>query len=95
MLTEEHLRVKSGLQIISADSAHVLDDHMSHFPGFNICLQPLPCRTIKVAAGITVIGIVDNITVALLLSVAFEVFFLIDNGIAIPGLFIVTGQPFV
>ena len=68
---------------------------MSHFPGFNIRSQPLPCRAVKVAAGITVIGIVDNITVALLLGVTFEVFFLIDNGVAIPGQFIVTGQSFI
>ena len=50
MLTEHDLRIKAGLQIISADSVHVLYDNMSHPPGFNIGKQPLPRRTVKVAS---------------------------------------------
>ena len=95
MLTEEYLRVKAGLQIISADSAHVLYDHMDNLTCFNICLQLLPCGTVKISAAPTVIGIVLNIRVASLLGIAFEVFFLIDNAVAIANLVIVTGKSLV
>ena len=95
MLTEEHFRVKAGLQIISANSAHVFYDHMDNLTGFNICFQLLPCGTIEIAATPTVIGIVLDIGVASLLGIAFEVFFLIDNAIAIANLVIVTGKSLV
>ena len=95
MLTEEYLRVKTGLQIISADSAHVLYDHMGNFAGFNICFQLLPCRAIEIAAAPTVIGVMLDIRVTFLLGIAFEVFFLIDNAVAIANLVIVTGKSLV
>ena len=95
MLTEEHFRVKTGLQIISADSAHVLYDHMGDLTGFNICFQLLPCGTIEIAATPTVIGIVLDVRVASLLGIAFEVFFLIDNAVAIANLVIITGKSLV
>ena len=95
VLPEEYLRVKSGLQIVAPRPAHILDDHMGDFARLNICNELLPCRPLKVAAAPSVIGIVAAVGVASLLGVAFEVFFLIHDGIAIPGVVIVAGQPLI
>lgn len=54
VLTEHDLGVKACLQIISADSAHVLYDHMGNLTGFNICDKLLPRRAFKIAATPTV-----------------------------------------
>ena len=62
---------------------------MGNFAGFNICFQLLPCRAIEIAAAPTVIGVMLDISVTFLLSIAFEVFFLIDNAVAIANLVIV------
>ena len=95
VLPEEHLRVKPGLQIITTGPAHVLDNDMGHLPSLNVRHQLLPCGTVKVAAAPAVIGIVAAVGVASLLGIAFEIFFLIHDGIAIPGVVIVTGQPLI
>ena len=68
---------------------------MGDLTGFNICLQLLPCGTIEIAATPTVIGIVLDVRVASLLGIAFEVFFLIDNAVAIANLVIITGKSLV
>ena len=52
--------------------------------------QLLPCRPFKIAAAPAVIGIVAAVGVASLLGIAFEVFFLIHDGVAITGIVIVT-----
>ena len=95
VLPEEHLRVKACLQIITTCPTHVLDDHMSYLSGLNVCHQLLPCGTVKIAAAPAVIGIVAVVGVASLLGVAFEVFFLIHDGIAVTGIVIVTAQPLI
>ena len=91
MLTEKYLGVKAGLQIVTTCTAHILYNDMSYLACFNICDQPLPRRSFKGSSTPTVIGIVDTVFVAPLCGIAFEVFFLIDDGVAIPGLVIVTG----
>ena len=50
MLTEEHFRIKAGLQIITTDTAHVLYKNSGNPAGLNIRDQPLPVRAIKIAA---------------------------------------------
>ena len=95
VLPEEHLRVKAGLQVITTSPAHVLDDHMSYLARLNICDELLPCRALKVAAAPAVVGIVPTVGVASLLGIAFEIFFLIHDGIAISGIVIVAGQPLI
>ena len=95
VLPEHDFRVKTGLQIISADSAHVLYQNMSNLPGFNIRHQLLPCRSFKIASAPAVIGVVPEIGVTSLLCIAFQVLFLIYNGITIADLVIVTGQPLI
>ena len=95
VLTEHYLSVKACLQIISADSGHILHKNVCHLVGFNICNQPFPSRTVKVATRITVVGIVDEVFIPLLPCVAFEVCLLIDDRVAVPGEFIVTGQSLI
>ena len=92
---EYQFSIESGLQIISTNSAHVLYQNMSHLSSFNIGDQPLPCGTLKISSAPTVIGIVDTVRVTSLLSVAFEIFFLVHNRIAVANLVIVTGQSLV
>ena len=95
MLPEEHLRVKTGLQVITARPAHVLDDHMGYLSGLNVGHQLFPCGAFKISAAPAVIGIVTAIGVASLPGIAFEVFFLIHNGIAVTSVVIVTAQPLI
>ena len=95
VLTEEHLRAKAGLQIVTPCPAHVLDDHMSNLSGLNVRHQLLPCRPLEIAAAPSIIGVMAAVGVASLLSVAFEVLFLIDDGVAVASIVIVTAQPLI
>ena len=95
VLPEEHLRVKTGLQIITTGPAHVLDNDMGHLPSLNVRHQLLPCGTVKVAAAPSVIGVVAAVGVTSLPGIAFEVFFLIDDGVAVASIVIVTAQPLI
>ena len=95
VLPEEYLRVKSGLQIVAPCPAHILDNHMGNLPRLNICDELLPCRALEIAAAPAVVCIVAAVGVASLLGIAFEVFFLIHDGVTIPGIVIVTGQPLI
>lgn len=90
VLPEEYLRVKSGLQIVTPRPAHILDNDMGHLACFNVRHQLFPCRTLEIAAAPSIIGIVAAVGVASLLGIAFEVFFLIHDGVAITGVVIVT-----
>ena len=95
VLPEEYLRVKASLQIVTPRPAHILDDHMGNFACLNICDELLPCRALEIAAAPAVVRIVSAVGVAPLLGIAFEIFFLIHDGITIPGVVIVTGQPLI
>ena len=95
VLPEEYLRVKSGLQIVTPRPAHILDNHMGNLARLNIRDELLPCRPLKIAAAPSVVRIVPTVGVASLLGIAFEVFFLIHDGVTIPGIVIVTGQPLI
>ena len=95
VLPEEHLRVKAGLQIVTSCPAHILDDHMGDFACLNICDELLPCRALEITAAPAVVRIVSAVGVAFLLGIAFEVFFLIHDGVAITGIVIVAGQSLI
>ena len=90
VLPEEYLRVKAGLQIVAPRPAHIFDDHMGNLACFNVRHQLFPCRTLEIAAAPSIISIVAAVGVASLLGIAFEVFFLIHDGVAITGIVIVT-----
>lgn len=66
-----------------------------YLPGLDVCNQLFPSWAFKIAAAPAVVGIVTAVGVAPLLGIAFEVFFLIHDGIAIPGVVIVAGQPLI
>ena len=68
---------------------------MGYLPGLDVCNQLFPSWAFKIAAAPAVVGIVTAVGVAPLLGIAFEVFFLIHDGIAIPGVVIVAGQPLI
>ena len=95
VLPEEYLRIKAGLQIITTGSAHVLDNDMGHLSGLDVCHQLLPCRPFKISTAPAVIRIVPTVGVASLPGVAFEVLFLIHDGVAVAGVVIVTAQPLI
>ena len=95
VLPEEYLRVKAGLQIITTSPTHVLDNDMGYLSGLDVRHQLLPSWTVKIAAAPAIIGIVAAVGVASLLGVAFEVSFLIHDGIAVTGIVIVTAQPLI
>ena len=95
MLTEEYLRVKACLQIVTPRPAHIFYNDMSNFACFNVCNKLFPSGTLKISSTPTVIGIVLTVRITFLMGIAFEVFFLIDNTVAITSLVIITGQPFI
>ena len=72
MLTKHNFRIKSGSQILSADSAHVLYDHMIHLSGFDIDNQTPHAGRLNYHRN-NAVGIVDNIIVARLVGVAFQI----------------------
>lgn len=47
-LREHHFRIETYLQIVSAKSGHIFDDHCSHSAGFNLCQQRIECRSVEV-----------------------------------------------
>ena len=95
MLTEEYLRVKACLQIITPRPAHIFYNDMSNFARFDVCNKLFPSGTLKISSTPTVIGIVLTVRITFLMGIAFKVFFLIDNTVAITSLVIITGQPFI
>ena len=68
---------------------------MGHLPGLNVSDQAFPARTLKIAARPSIIRIVDNIGVAPLLCIAFEIPFLVQNGVRVARNVIVTGQALI
>ena len=95
VLPKEYLRVKACLQIITTRPTHVLDDHTGNLTCLNVCDKLFPCRPLEIAAAPSIIGIVTAVGVASLLGIAFKVFFLIHDGVTIPGVVIVAGQPLI
>ena len=95
MLTEEYLRVKACLQIVTPRPAHIFYNDMSNFACFNVSNKLFPSGTLKISSTPTVIGIVLTVRITFLMGIAFEVLFLIDNTVAITSLVIITGQSFI
>lgn len=91
MLTEEHLRVKACLQIVTPRPAHIFYNDMGDFARFNVCNELFPRSALKIPSTPTVIRIVLTVCITSLMGIAFEVFFLINNAVAISGLVIITG----
>ena len=55
LLGEQNLGIKADLKIVSAETAHILDDNCADFPGFGFCKHCLKSGTIEVTPCATVI----------------------------------------
>ena len=82
VLTEKHLGVKASLEIVTTRTAHIFHYDVGYLARLNICYHPLPRRTFKSSSAKPVIGIEDTVFIALLCGIAFEVSFLVDDGVA-------------
>ena len=56
LLREKYLGIEADLQIISAESAHILDDDRTDLSGIYFGKHSLKSGTVEVAPGIAVIG---------------------------------------
>ncbi len=92
ILPEHDLGVEAGLQVVPADAAHVLAQQMGDLPGFHVRHQPFPAGALKIAAGPSIVRIVDEVGIAALLRVGFEVSFLVQNGVRVARDVIVAGR---
>lgn len=52
---EQNLGIKADLKIVSAETAHILDDNCADFPGFGFCKHCLKSGTVEVTPCVTVI----------------------------------------
>ena len=55
LLGEQNLGIKADLKIVSAETAHILDDNRADFPGFGFCKHCLKSGTVEVTPCVTVI----------------------------------------
>ena len=55
LLGEQNLGIKADLKIVSAETAHILDDNCADFPGFGFCKHCLKSGTVEVTPCVTVI----------------------------------------
>ena len=74
--------VEADFQIVSAKSAHVLDDHSTDQASLNITHHLGECRSIKVRTGVAVVRVMPDVCEAILSCIVFQVLFLIENGVA-------------
>ena len=82
LFPEHNLGIKANLQIIPANSAHILSYNTAHFSGLNIPNEPFPVRPFKVAAAPTVVGIMLKIDKTVSVSIILQHILLINNGVA-------------
>ena len=59
VLPEQHLREVASLQIVTANTAHVLDKNCGDLACFNVFHQLFPCRTVEIAARPAVISVMN------------------------------------
>ena len=94
-LSEIDLGVITDFKVITTDTAHILRDDHTDLTRFNVLNKTFPIGSVEAAAAVTVIGVVDDVSVAVLFAIGFEHFLLIHDGIAIAKLLVVSGQSFI
>ena len=72
LLPKQDFRIKSCLQVISPDPAHVLGDHAADLPGLNVRHKPFPTGPLKIGPAPSVIRVMDAICETMLGGVAFQ-----------------------
>ena len=95
MFLEQDFRIKSCLQIISPDPAHVFGNDTADLSGLDIRNKLFPTGPLKICPAPSVIRIMDNIGKSMLDSIAFEHSLLIYDRVAVPDLLVVTGQSLI
>ena len=94
-LSEIDLGVITDFKVITTDTAHILRDNHTDLTRFDVLNQTFPIGSVEAAAAVTVIGVLGDVSVAVLFSIGFEHFLLIHDGIAIAKLLVVSGQSFI
>ena len=94
-LRKVDLSVKADFQIVSSESAHVLDDHGADQTGINIGQHLHEARSVEVSAGVAIIGIVPDVRETMLPRVVFQIPLLVLNRVAFPGRVIISGKPLI
>ena len=69
---EVHFCIEVCFNVVTTNTAHVLDQHRLDNASLNVCQQLLPARTVKVAAAVTVIRIVPTVGEAIVPGVYFQ-----------------------
>ena len=78
-LFEIDFGIKTRLQVIAPDAAHVFDQHRSDFPAVNIRHHLLPARTFKVSSAESVVRIMPAVFKAVCGGIGFKIVLLLKN----------------
>ena len=73
--------VKSYLQIISTDTAHVLYNDSSYLASFNIRKHSLPVGSVKISASPSIICVMLDILISMLFRILCQHTLLIDDAV--------------
>ena len=71
--------IKTRLQVIASDAAHILDQHGSNFSAINIRDKLLPAGAFKVSSAESIVRIMLTIFKAVCSGIGFKIFFLPKN----------------
>lgn len=89
---QHHLGVVTYLEVVSAQSAHVLYDDRTDLALVHKSHKALPIRAVEIGAAVAIVNKIQGVSEAIVISEFLEDSLLIQYGIAIPLQFIVTGQ---
>ena len=78
-LFEIDFGIKTRLQVIAPDAAHVFDQYRSDFPAVNIRHHLLPARTFKVSSAESVVRIMPAVFKAVCGGIGFKILLLPKN----------------
>ena len=92
---EHKVCIKADLKIVSAKTAHILDDDRADFSGFGFCKHCLKSGTVEVTPCVTVIGKMLDIFHTAFVGKIFEKALLIQYRVRFALLLIILGQPFI
>ena len=87
---KEQFRIKTYLQIISPQSAHILNNQGFYISCFNFFYQRLKARAIEIYTRKSVIGKMANVLKTIPTGIIFEVFLLIGNRITLASKVIIS-----
>ena len=89
-LWKQNFRIKTYLQIISPQSAHILNNQGFYISCFNFFYQRLKARVIEIYTRKSVIGKMANVLKTIPTGIIFEVFLLIGNRITLASKVIIS-----